>query len=183
VRLKGGDPFVFGRGGEEAAALQAAGIAWEVVPGITSAIAVPAYAGIPVTHRACASSVAIVTGHEDPMREGSRINWPALATATDTLVFLMGIGRLAHIATQLIAHGRAPETPAAAIRWGTTAEQETVTGTLATIAEEVACAGLTAPATLVIGEVVRLREQLRWFDALPHLSVLRMAAVVPVDEV
>lgn len=169
VRLKGGDPFVFGRGGEEAAALQAAGIAWEVVPGITSAIGVPAYAGIPVTHREYASSLAIVTGHEDPEREESRIDWQALAQGIDTLVFLMGVGRLAHIATQLIAHGRASETPAAVIRWGTTPEQETVTGTLATIAAEVVRAGLTAPATLVVGEVVRLREQLGWFELLPQL--------------
>lgn len=166
VRLKGGDPFVFGRGGEEAEALQAAGVSWEVVPGVSSAVGVPAYAGIPVTHRALASSVAFVTGHEDPSRPASRINWQALATGVDTLVFLMGVGRLSEIAAQLIAHGRQPGTPAAVIRWGSTPDQETVVGTLATIAEEVARAGLGAPATLVVGEVVRLRERLRWFDVL-----------------
>jgi len=170
VRLKGGDPFVFGRGGEEAEALQAAGIAWEVVPGVTSAIGAPAYAGIPITHRAGASSVAFVTGHEDPSKAETRIDWRALAEGIDTLVFLMGIGRLKYIAEQLIAHGRPDDTPAAVIRWGTTPQQETVTGTLATIAAEVERAGLTPPATLVVGEVVRLRERLRWFDTLPRLS-------------
>jgi uroporphyrin-III C-methyltransferase len=173
VRLKGGDPFVFGRGGEEAAALAAADVPWEVVPGVTSAVAVPAYAGIPVTHRAAASSVAFVTGHEDPDRPETRIHWQALAQGIDTLVFLMGVGRLAAIAEQLIAHGRAATTPAAAIRWGTTADQETVTGTLETIAAEVERAGLTAPATLVVGDVVRMREQLSWFDTLPQLSPRR----------
>ncbi|HEU4322880.1 MAG TPA: uroporphyrinogen-III C-methyltransferase [Roseiflexaceae bacterium] len=166
VRLKGGDPFVFGRGGEEAASLQAAGVAWEVVPGVSSAVGVPAYAGIPVTHRTLASSVAFVTGHEDPDKPASRINWQALATGVDTLVFLMGVGRLHEIAAQLIAHGRSPDTPAAAIRWGTTPDQETVVASLATIADAVARAGLGSPATLVIGEVVRLREQLGWFDVL-----------------
>ena len=170
VRLKGGDPFVFGRGGEEAQALAAAGITWEVVPGVSAAIAVPAYAGIPLTHRAAASSFAVITGHEDPQRDGTRLRWQALAQGIDTLVFLMGVGRLAEIATQLIAHGRPAETPAAMIRQGSTEEQETVVGTLATIAEEVARAGLSAPATLVVGEVVRLRAELRWFDALPRLA-------------
>jgi uroporphyrin-III C-methyltransferase len=166
VRLKGGDPFVFGRGGEEAAALVADGIAWEVVPGVTSAIGVPAYAGIPVTHRAAASSFAVITGHEDPAREETRLRWQALAQGIDTLVFLMGVSRLATIAAQLIAYGRAADTPAAVIRQGTTPDQETVVGTLATIAADVERAGLTAPATLVVGEVVRLREQLSWFDRL-----------------
>jgi uroporphyrin-III C-methyltransferase len=170
VRLKGGDPFVFGRGGEEAEALQGAGIAWEVVPGVTSAIGAPAYAGIPITHRAAASSVAFVTGHEDPARAETRVDWRALAQGIDTLVFLMGIGRLAYIAEQLIDHGRPRDTPAAVIRWGTTPQQETVTGTLATIAAEVERAGLGAPATLVVGEVVRLRERLSWFDTLPALG-------------
>jgi uroporphyrin-III C-methyltransferase len=179
VRLKGGDPFVFGRGGEEAAALAAAGVAWEVVPGVTSAIAVPAYAGIPVTHRAAASSVAFVTGHEDPNRAETRMRWQALAQGIDTLVFLMGVGRLATIAEQLIAHGRPSETPAAVIRQGTTADQETVVGTLATIAADVERAGLTAPATLVVGEVVRLRAQLSWFDTLPQLVESTSAAAEP----
>lgn len=166
VRLKGGDPFVFGRGGEEAEVLQAAGIAWEVVPGVSSAIGVPAYAGIPVTHRAYAASFAVITGHEDPARPESRIDWRALAQGIDTLVFLMGLGKLEQIATQLISHGRPATTPVAAIRWGATYEQETVVGTLETITADVARAGLKTPVTIVIGEVVRLREQLRWFDTL-----------------
>jgi uroporphyrin-III C-methyltransferase len=180
VRLKGGDPFVFGRGGEEAEALAAAGIAWEVVPGVSSAIGAPAYAGIPVTHREVASSVAIVTGHEDPSRIETRINWQALAQGADTLVFLMGIGRLRTIAAQLTAHGRPFDTPAAVVRCGTLAEQATVVGTLATIADEVERVGLTAPATLVVGEVVRLRERLRWFDALPRFDDTRNMVNEPV---
>src|SRR5262245_42406792 len=170
VRLKGGDPFVFGRGGEEASALAEAGVAWEVVPGVSSAIGVPAYAGIPVTHRAAASSFAVITGHEDPQRETSRLRWQALAQGIDTLVFLMGVGRLAEIAAQLIAHGRPADTPAAVIRQGTTADQETIVGTLETIAADVERAKLSAPATLVVGEVVRLRARLSWFDALPRLA-------------
>jgi siroheme synthase len=161
---------VFGRGGEEAVALAEAGIAWEVVPGVSSAIGVPAYAGIPVTHRAAASSFAVITGHEAPERDETRLRWQALAHGIDTLVFLMGVGRLAEIAQQLIAHGRPADTPAAVIRQGTTADQETVVGTLATIAADVAAVGLGAPATLVVGEVVRLRAQLSWFDALPRLA-------------
>jgi uroporphyrin-III C-methyltransferase len=178
VRLKGGDPFVFGRGGEEAAVLAQAGIAWEVVPGVSSAIAVPAYAGIPVTDRAAASSFAVITGHEDPDREETRLRWHALAQGIDTLIFLMGVGRLESIAAQLIAHGRAADTPAAVIRQGTTPDQETVVGTLATIAADVAQAGLTAPATLIVGEVVRLRERLSWFDMLAHGQ---MPAVAPAE--
>ena len=183
VRLKGGDPFVFGRGGEEAAALAAEGIAWEVVPGVTSAIGVPAYAGIPVTHRAAASSFAVITGHEDPEREETRLRWQALAQGIDTLMFLMGVSRLATIAAQLIAYGRAADTPAAVIRQGTTPDQETVVGTLATIAADVERAGLTAPATLIVGEVVRLREQLSWFDTLeqPKTSPLNMPIYVMHD--
>lgn len=164
VRLKGGDPFVFGRGGEEAAALAAAGVRWEVVPGISSAIAAPAYAGIPVTHRTAASSVAFITGHEDPQRAESRLDWRALAQGVDTLVFLMAVGRLEHIAEQLIAHGRAADTPVAIIRSATTSEQTTLTATLATIAAEAVRAGIAAPATLVVGNVVRLNEALAWFE-------------------
>jgi uroporphyrin-III C-methyltransferase len=171
ARLKGGDPFVFGRGGEEAAALAAAGIAWEVVPGVSSAIAAPAYAGIPVTDRGAASSFTVVTGHEDPARAQSRINWAALALGSDTLVVLMGVGRLATIAAQLIAHGRAADTPAAVVQQGTTCDQATVVGTLATIAADVAGAGLGAPATLIVGEVVRLRAQLSWFDTMERLAM------------
>src|SRR5690349_17328497 len=180
VRLKGGDPFVFGRGGEEAAVLAAAGIAWEVVPGVSSAVAVPAYAGIPVTDRASASSFAVITGHEDPDREATRLRWQALAQGIDTLIFLMGVGRLESIAAQLIAHGRAAETPAAVIRQGTTPDQETVVGTLASIAADVAHAGLTAPATLIVGEVVRLRERLSWFDTLAHGQAQAVAPAVPL---
>ncbi len=130
MRLKGGDPFVFGRGGEEAEALRAAGIEFEVVPGVTSAVAVPAYAGIPVTHRGFASTFAVITGHEDPEKPESSIDWAKLATAVDTLVFLMGTKTLPEIVEKLIANGRPPETPVAVIRWGTTPEQRTVIGTL-----------------------------------------------------
>ncbi|NJM07585.1 uroporphyrinogen-III C-methyltransferase [Candidatus Gracilibacteria bacterium] len=171
VRLKGGDPFVFGRGGEEAAALVAANIPWEVVPGISSAIAVPAYAGIPLTHRSHAASFAVVTGHEDPTRDRSRIDWHALATGIDTLVFLMSTGRLSTICAQLIAHGRPADTPTAVIRWGTTEAQTTVVATLATTAVAVAQIGLTPPALLVVGEVVALQTQLRWFEANAPLVV------------
>jgi uroporphyrin-III C-methyltransferase len=181
ARLKGGDPFVFGRGGEEAAALAEAGIAWEVVPGVSSAIAAPAYAGIPVTDRGAASSFTVITGHEDPQRPASRINWQVLAQSSDTLIVLMGLTRLASIAEQLIAHGRAPETPAAVIRQGSTPDQETVVGTLATIAEDVARAELGAPATLVVGEVVRLRQRLSWFDTMQRLATCNSVAVEHSD--
>jgi len=172
VRLKGGDPFVFGRGGEEAEALAAAGVPFEVVPGVTSAVAVPAYAGIPVTQRGLASSVAVVTGHEDPEKAESAINWDALV-GVDTLVFLMGVGNLPAIARELQARGRAASTPAAVIQWGTLGSQRTVTGTLGTIAARVQEAGLTAPAVTVVGQVVALRERLRWFDRRP-LAGLRV---------
>jgi uroporphyrinogen III methyltransferase/synthase len=167
VRLKGGDPFVFGRGGEEAEALRAAGISCEIVPGVTSAIAVPAYAGIPVTHRGLASTFAVITGHEDPEKPESSIDWAKLATAVDTLVFLMGTKTLSEITKKLIANGRSPETPVAVIRWGTTPEQQTVTGTLADIVERVEEARITPPAITVVGEVVRLRKKLSWFEKRP----------------
>jgi uroporphyrin-III C-methyltransferase len=161
VRLKGGDPFVFGRGGEEAEALADAEIPFEIVPGVSSAVAVPAYAGIPVTHRKFASSFAVVTGHE--ARKGkSAVDWGKLATAVDTLVILMGLHNLRAIVAKLIAHGRSPETPAAVIRRGTTSEQETVIGTLADIVEK--SASLKAPTLIVVGEVVELRHQLNWFS-------------------
>jgi uroporphyrinogen III methyltransferase / synthase len=165
VRLKGGDPFVFGRGSEEAAVLAAAGIPFEIVPGVTSAVAVPAYAGIPVTHRGVASSFAVVPGHEDPDKPASAIAWSALATAVDTLVILMGASRLAAIAARLIAAGRRPDTPVALIRWGTTGEQATATGTLANIVERARALGLRPPVVMVVGDVVRFRDRLRWFDA------------------
>ncbi len=167
ARLKGGDPFLFGRGGEEAEALSAKGIPFEVIPGVTSAIAVPAYAGIPVTHRSCSSSLSIITGHEDPGKGFSRLDWEALARGSDTLVFLMGIGNLEAIAGKLIDNGRPPETPVAVIGWGTTSAQKTITGPLSEIARIVDRSGITHPATVVIGEVVKLREQLNWFETRP----------------
>ena len=162
VRLKGGDPFVFGRGGEEAEALADAEIPFEIVPGITSAVAVPAYAGIPLTHRKFASSFAVVTGHEARQRK-SAVDWGKLATAVDTLVILMGLHNLPAIVAKLIAHGRSPETPAAVIRRGTTNGQETMIGTLADIVEK--SASLKAPTLIVVGEVVELRNRLNWFSA------------------
>ncbi len=167
ARLKGGDPFVFGRGGEEALALAAAGVPCEVIPGVTSAVAAPAYAGIPVTHRGLASSFAVVTGHEDPDKAESAIDWSRLATGVDTLVFLMGVGNLPKIVEQLTAHGRPADTPVALVRWGTTPRQQVVSGTLADIVDRVRAAGLRPPAVTVIGAVAALRERLRWFEDRP----------------
>ncbi|MCK8824446.1 uroporphyrinogen-III C-methyltransferase [Fuchsiella alkaliacetigena] len=167
TRLKGGDPFIFGRGGEEAEYLREHGVDFEIVPGITSPIAVPAYAGIPLTHRDFNSSVAFVTGHEDPTKEESNLDWEKLSTATGTLVFLMGVGNLANNVEQLKKHGRAAETPVTLIRWGTTPKQETVVGTLDNIVEKVEAARLKPPAITVVGEVVSLREKLQWFDNKP----------------
>jgi uroporphyrinogen III methyltransferase/synthase len=167
VRLKGGDPFVFGRGGEEAQALADNGIPFQIIPGVTTAVAVPAYAGIPVTHRGLASSFAVITGHEDPSKGCSSINWAKLATAVDTLVFLMGMKNLPEIVSSLIKYGRSPDTPVAVIKEGTRPEQETVVGCLGDIATKAAKHHLTPPAVIVVGEVVRLREQLCWFDNLP----------------
>jgi uroporphyrinogen III methyltransferase/synthase len=163
VRLKGGDPFVFGRGSEEAEALVAHGIAFEVVPGVTSAVAAPAYAGIPVTARGYTQDVCFVTGHLDPDDPGSRVRWQALATGPGTLVILMGHDRLPLLTSGLIRYGRSPETPAACIERGTTAAQRVVVSTLEKLAEDVAAAGLKAPVATVVGEVVRLRERLEWF--------------------
>jgi len=167
VRLKGGDPFVLGRGGEEAEVLVQNGVPFEVVPGITSAVAVPAYAGIPVTHRGLASSFAVITGHEDPTKDSSSINWEKLATGVDTLIFLMGMKNLPHIVDRLSAYGRSPETPVAVIKEGTHPQQETVTGTLKNIVDRVAEHGLTSPAVIVVGDVVSMREKIRWFDNRP----------------
>jgi uroporphyrinogen III methyltransferase/synthase len=167
VRLKGGDPFVFGRGGEEAVALVEAGIPFEIIPGVSSAIAAPAYAGIPVTHRGLASSVAFITGHEEPDKLERAVDWEMLARGADTLVLLMGTGQLAEIAIQLIAAGRPSDTPAAVIEWGTLPRQRTVTGTLETIAVEMSKAGIEPPAITIVGDVVHLRDDLRWFDARP----------------
>lgn len=160
VRLKGGDPFVFGRGGEEALYLRENDLPFEIIPGVTSAIAVPAYAGIPVTHRGVATSFAVVTGHEDPLKPESTINWEKLATAVDTLIFLMGVANLPQIVAKLIEHGRNPATPAALIRWGTKPSQEVFVTTL----EKAPDAKILPPAIFVVGEVVNLREQLKWFD-------------------
>ncbi|HET8840390.1 MAG TPA: uroporphyrinogen-III C-methyltransferase [Ktedonobacteraceae bacterium] len=166
VRLKGGDPFVFGRGGEEALALATAGISFEVVPGISSAIAVPAYAGIPVTHRGESCAVTIVTGHEDPSRPSSLVNWDALAKLNGTLVILMGMATLSSICQKLLDGGMASTTPASVIEQGTIARQSQVTATLANIAECVATAGLHSPAVIVIGHVVDLGATLSWFSPL-----------------
>jgi uroporphyrinogen III methyltransferase/synthase len=167
VRLKGGDPFIFGRGGEECEALVEAGIPFEIVPGITSGIAAPAYAGIPLTHREYTTSVAFVTGHESSGKEASEIDWDRLSLGSGTLVFYMGMKNLPHIADNLLARGRSPETPVALIRWGTRPEQEVLIGTLADIAAKARKTAFKPPAITVIGEVVNLREKLRWFDNRP----------------
>lgn len=167
VRLKGGDPFVFGRGGEEAEVLKEAGIPFEVVPGVTSAVAVPAYAGIPLSHRDFTASIAFVTGHEREDRQDSKVNWKALAELKGTLVFFMGVKNLPYIVERLIAHGMAEDTPAAVIMWGTTPKQKTVTGRLADITQRVAEAGITPPAIFVVGSVVSLRNRLSWFEKKP----------------
>jgi uroporphyrinogen III methyltransferase/synthase len=167
VRLKGGDPFVFGRGGEEAQALRAAGIPFEVVPGVSAVTAVPAYAGIPITHRAYATTaLALTVGHEGDARPPDHVDWAAVAKA-DTIVLFMAVKNLGTCTAALMAAGRAPSTPAAAIRWGTTAMQETVVGTLADLAERCAERALKPPALIVVGEVVRLRESIAWFEARP----------------
>ena len=174
ARLKGGDPFVFGRGGEEAEECHAAGIPFEIVPGVTSAIAAPAYAGIPVTHRDAASSFAIITGHErtEERESGTRTagdaeqrrDWKHIANAGDTLIFLMGVEALPEITTRLMENGKDKETPVALVQWGTWTRQRVVTGILANIVQVVKDAKLTPPAVCVVGEVVKLRDTLRWFD-------------------
>lgn len=167
LRLKGGDPFLFGRGGEEAEALADAGLAFEIVPGVTSAIAAPAYAGIPVTHREHAAQLTIFTGHEDPTKPESTLDYRALATAPGTKVMLMGVERIEAITEKLVANGLMPETPVALVRWGTTGRQQTLSGTLGDIAEKVVRTGFRAPAVAVIGGVAALREKLAWFDNRP----------------
>ena len=167
ARLKGGDPFIFGRGGEEAEALSREGIAFEIVPGVTSGYAAPAYAGIPVTHRDFSPSVAFITGHEDPNKEESQVEWDKISTGIGTLVFFMGVANLPDIVRNLIRFGRSPQTPIALIQWGTFPHQEVVSGTLATIVEKVHASGLSAPAITVVGDVVSLRDKLRWFDNRP----------------
>jgi uroporphyrinogen III methyltransferase/synthase len=167
VRLKGGDPYVFGRGGEEASACLAAGVAFEVIPGVSSAIGALAYAGIPVTDRRHSASFAVVTGHKDPARVREQIRWDALAVAADTLVILMGMRNLPELVERLLAAGRAADTPAAAVMNGTRPDQRVVEAELAELPARVAAAGLGAPAAVVVGEVVRLRQDLAWFERLP----------------
>jgi uroporphyrinogen III methyltransferase / synthase len=167
VRLKGGDPFLFGRGGEEAAAVVESGISFEVVPGVTSAIAVPAYAGIPVTHRGESSHVTFFTGHEDPSKGKSAIDFGALAKLGGTQVMLMGVERIAAIAGEMMEHGVRRDLPVALVRWGTTGRQETLAGKLETIAQEVEKVGFSPPAIAIFGEVVSLRETLSWFEKRP----------------
>ena len=164
-RLKGGDPFVFGRGGEEAQVLADAGIAFEVVPGVSAGHAVPAYAGIPITHRDITSTVTFVAGHEDPEKETSRLDWTHLGTCPGTLVFFMAVRNLRRITQALIEHGRSAATPAAVIQWGSLPRQKVIEGTLADIAAK--ASAITSPAITVIGEVVGLRERLNWFEHLP----------------
>ena len=167
VRLKGGDPYIFGRGGEEAEILFQNGISFEIVPGITSGIAAATYAGIPLTHRKFASSLAFITGHEDPTKSMSSLDWPSLAKGIGTLVFYMGMKNLPFIATQLITHGKSEQTPVAIVRWGTLPKQQVVCGTLKTIDNQVKEAGLKAPAIIIVGDVVQLRDTLNWFEKKP----------------
>jgi len=167
ARLKGGDPFIFGRGGEEALALQQAGIPFEIVPGVTAGFAAAAYAGIPLTHRDYTTSLTLLTGHEDPEKGFSSLDWAKFATGVGTLVFYMGMANLETIAGQLQAHGRPATTPVAVIRWGTTAEQETLIASLSDVVARVRETGIKPPAIIVVGEVVKLRQQLRWFDRQP----------------
>ncbi len=167
VRLKGGDPTIFGRVAEEAELLRQHDIPYEIVPGITSSIAVPAYAGIPVTHRDWASSVSIITGHESPDKLDHSIHWDKVTHATGTLVFMMGVAKIGYISEQLIRYGRPEDTPVALVRWGTRAEQETLVGTLKDIAAKVEAANFKPPAVIVVGEVVNLRERLHWAEQLP----------------
>jgi uroporphyrinogen III methyltransferase/synthase len=167
VRLKGGDPYIFGRGGEEAEELAAAKIAFEVVPGVSSVVAAPNYAGIPLTHRDYCSSFTVFTGHEDPDKGDSALDWAQLAATPGTKVVLMGAERIGHVADVLRANGMAPATPVAMVRWGTTGRQQCIAGTLADIADLAAAKNFSAPAVIVIGEVVKLRSKLNWFENRP----------------
>lgn len=164
VRLKGGDPFLFGRGGEEAQWLKGLNIPFEVVPGVSSAIAVPAYAGIPITHRKYASSVAVVTGHEDPTKRETMVRWRKLATAADTIVILMGVGRIGVIMKCLMEGGRSADTPVAVIERGTMKDQRTVIGNVGNIAEKVKTEEVKPPAIIVVGDVAKLHSELNWFE-------------------
>lgn len=171
VRLKGGDPSIFGRVGEEAEYCAAHQVPFEMIPGITSGIAAPLYAGIPLTHRDLSSSVAIVTGHKRADGKGTDINWEKLSTAVDTIVFYMGVRNLPQIQEQLLRYGRSPETPVALVRCGTLHDQETLTGTLSDVVEKVQRTNFKSPAIIIIGEVVTLREKLSWFEKQPLLSM------------
>nr|WP_295969992.1 uroporphyrinogen-III C-methyltransferase [uncultured Bacillus sp.] len=164
TRLKGGDPCVFGRAGEEAEVLSQHGIPYEIVPGITAGIAAPAYAGIPVTHRDYASSFAIVTGHTCNDKGATRLNWAALAQGIDTIAFYMGVANIQYITQQLIANGRSPQTPAAVIEWGTTERQRIFTGNLESMEELIEKEKIQNPALILVGEVVQLQEKLKWFE-------------------
>lgn len=176
VRLKGGDPFVFGRGGEEALALHAAGLSFEIVPGISSAIAAPAFAGIPVTQRKVATAFAVVTGHECTTSSG--VDWAALARIP-TLVVLMGVAHIGAIAAQLMAAGRLPSLPAAAIQWGSTEQQRVLRTTLGQLASEMAAAEIDSPAVIVIGEVAALHDQLAWFQGEEAVATLSSDTAPP----
>ena len=167
VRLKGGDPYIFGRGGEEAEQLAAARIPFEVVPGVSSVVAGPNYAGIPLTHRDHCSSFTVITGHEDPTKEDTNLDWNQIAKMPGTKVILMGVQRIRTISESLVAGGMAPGTPVGMVRWGTTGRQQSIEGTLATIADVVAEKNFTAPAVTVIGDVVSLRRKLNWFEQRP----------------
>lgn len=164
VRLKGGDPYVFGRGGEEAEELAAAKVSFEVVPGISSTVAAPNYAGIPITHRDHCSSYTVITGHEDPTKDETNIDWAQLAKIPGTKIVLMGVERIREISQALVTNGMVPETPVAMVRWGTTGQQQCIEGTLATIADVVAREKFSAPAVTIIGDVVKLRKKLNWFE-------------------
>lgn len=177
VRLKGGDPFVYGRGSEEAEVLARHGVPFEIVPGVSSAVAAPAYAGIPITDRRYASSATFVTGHRDPEDPSNPVDWELLGRAVETIVVMMGTRYLGAIAAALIRGGKVPETPVAVIEWGTLDKQRTVVGSLASIAEDVKREGLGSPFVVVIGDVVRLRESLDWF--VPAGSSALEAEVAP----
>lgn len=167
VRLKGGDPYVFGRGGEEAEALREAGVAFEVVPGVSSILAVPNYAGIPITHREICSAFTVATGHENPNKSSANIDWKTFSKLDGTKLILMGVEQIESIMNRMKDHGLAADTPVAIIRWGTTGRQETLIGTISDIAQKAKCQGFSAPAITIIGEVVSLRDRLNWFEERP----------------
>jgi len=164
TRLKGGDPFVFGRGAEEAEVLRKQNISYEIVPGITAGIAAPLYAGIPVTHRELANSFAIVTGHGREYKGEDQVNWSSLAKGMDTIAFYMGVGNLSYICKKLIEHGKDPQTPVAVIQWATYDKQKTVTGNLTSIEKHVKQENITHPAIILVGEVVKIRDKIKWFE-------------------